>query len=268
LKKTTRQPVALTIAGSDSGGGAGIQADLKTFSVLGVYGTTVITCITAQNPQRVLGIEACSPGMVAQQLQAVFEAYPPQAVKTGMLFSEKIIGTVVGFLARLEKKPFLVVDPVMVSTSGKALLKPSALKALQEKLLPLANIVTPNLPEAEMLAGFTIRTPEEMRAAAKHIQKQFGCAVLVKGGHLQGFREAVDIFYDGRNELLLSVPRVGGGHKLHGTGCTYSAALTAFCARGDTLQQALPKAKHFITCAIAQSFRLSGLRVLNYQPRQ
>jgi hydroxymethylpyrimidine/phosphomethylpyrimidine kinase len=265
MKKTMRQRVALTIAGSDSGGGAGIQADLKTFSALGVHGTSVITCVTAQNPRRVIGIGECKAEIVAQQMEAVFEVFPPDAMKTGMLFSEEIIQVVAGFLAGLKKKPVLVVDPVMVSTSGKTLLLPAALKALQEKLLPLASVATPNLPEAELLTKLTIRAPEQMRLAARRIHEQFGCAVLVKGGHLRGFREALDIFYDGRKELMLSVPRVGQGHKLHGTGCTYSAAIAAYCARGEVLENAVSLGKAYITNTIAKCLPVAGEYVLNHR---
>ena len=259
------RPVVLSIAGSDSSGGAGIQADLKTFSALGVYGTTVITCVTAQSPKRILGIEPCPPKMVARQLEAVFEGYSPQAVKTGMLFSAKIIDQVARFFTHLEKKPVLIVDPVMISSSGARLLEPAGLKTLETKLLPLADLVTPNLAEAKALTEMPVGGPEEMRAAAKRIKQKFGCAVLVKGGHLQGFREALDIFYDGQTELLLSAPRVRQGHTLRGTGCTYSAAMAAYCALGCTLPAAVQKAKAYVTRAIAQSISVSGIRVLNHR---
>lgn len=186
-------PIALTIAGSDSGGGAGIQADLKTFAALGVHGTSAITCITAQNPKRLLGIEACSPGIVRQQMEAVFEELPPGAAKTGMLYSEEIIKSVAGFFKSKRQTP-LVVDPVMISTSGKRLLKPTAMRALQEKLLPLATLVTPNLDEANVLLGKAPDSIEDMRGAARELHKRFGCAWLMKGGHLKGAKEAADVF--------------------------------------------------------------------------
>lgn len=253
-------PCALTIAGSDSGGGAGIQADLKTFAALGVHGATVITCVTAQNPRTVLGIEACSVATVKRQLQAVFAELPPEAIKTGMLYSAELMWAVAGFL-RGRRQP-LVVDPVMVSTSGRRLLRREAVRVLCEDLLPQATLVTPNLDEAALLVGHPLRSVEDLRWAARALNRRFGCAVLVKGGHLRGLREAVDMFYDGRQELLLSAPFIRGLHT-HGTGCTYSAAITAGLARGLPLPRAVSEAKEFITQAIAQSRRVAGHTVLN-----
>jgi hydroxymethylpyrimidine/phosphomethylpyrimidine kinase len=256
--------LALTIAGSDSGGGAGVQADMKTFAALGVHGTSAITCLTAQNPRRVLGVEACSPGMLRRQLEAVFEELPPAAVKTGMLYSAENIRVIAKFLLALLPAPGslpLVVDPVMVSTSGTRLLEPAAIKTVKEKLLPLATLVTPNLDEAEILAGKKISSIEQMRGAAREINGQFGCAVLVKGGHLRGGRDAVDIFYDGRTELLLSAPFVRG-ISTHGTGCTYSAAICAALARGEKLPRAVETGKKFVTAAIAGSARVGKHTVL------
>jgi hydroxymethylpyrimidine/phosphomethylpyrimidine kinase len=251
-------PVALTIAGSDSGGGAGIQADLKTFAALGVHGTSAIACLTAQNPRRVLGIETCSPKMLRQQIEAVFEELAPRAVKTGMLYSAENILTVAGYFrarhASLAARN-LIVDPVFISTSGASLLKPDALKALKQKLLPLAALVTPNLDEAEILAERTIRSPEAMRTAAKKIRSEFGCAVLLKGGHLKGCREAVDVFFDGKTELLLSAPFVKN-ISTHGTGCTYSAAICAALALGHDLPHAVKIGKNFITRAILESYKI------------
>src|SRR5690242_12634337 len=199
-------PCAATIAGSDSGGGAGIQADLKTFAAVGVHGASVITCVTAQNPDRVLGIQACSRSIVQNQLEAVFLGLHPAAAKTGMLYSSVLIRTVVKFLHH-HGLP-LVVDPVMVSTSGAQLLRQSAVTSLAQELLPLATLMTPNLQEAEALTQQRLGSVEDLRDAAKLLQRRFRCAVLVKGGHLRGLREAVDIFYDGREELLLSAPFV------------------------------------------------------------
>ncbi|HZI31910.1 MAG TPA: hydroxymethylpyrimidine/phosphomethylpyrimidine kinase, partial [Candidatus Binatia bacterium] len=225
-------PVALTIAGSDSGGGAGVQADLKTFAALGVHGASAIACLTAQNPKRVLEVEPCSPKILRQQIEAVFEELPPRAVKTGMLFSVQNIAVVAGMfrewnvgcveaptsgtartgnatekrraggrrseLTRSLSRPIpLVIDPVMISTSGARLLQPAAEKVLKEKLLPLATLVTPNLDEAAILAGAKVSTPEAMRNAARQIHARYGCAVLLKGGHLKNCREAMDIFFDG-----------------------------------------------------------------------
>jgi hydroxymethylpyrimidine/phosphomethylpyrimidine kinase len=260
----THCPVALTIAGSDSGGGAGIQADLKTFAALGVHGASAIACLTAQNPERVLAVEACSPGILRQQIEAVFQEMPPAAVKTGMLFSAENIRVVAEFFgaraARLRVP--LIVDPVMVSTSGAVLLKPAAIKILKEKLLPLATLATPNLYEAEILTGSKLASVEDLRVAARQIHARFGCAALVKGGHLRGGREAVDIFYDGRTELLLSTPFIKGV-RTHGTGCTYSAAVAGYLARGLNLPQAVKRAKQFITQAIASSYRIGKHSALN-----
>jgi hydroxymethylpyrimidine/phosphomethylpyrimidine kinase len=258
-------PIALTIAGSDSGGGAGIQADLKTFAALGVHGTSAIACLTAQNPKRVLGVEPCPPKILRQQIEAVFEELPPRAVKTGMLFSAENISVVAAFFRRsslvIRHVP-LVVDPVMVSTSGARLLKPSAEKSLKEKLLPLAALVTPNLDEAEILAEQKIREPEDLRSAARTIVSRYGCAALVKGGHLKGSAEALDIFYDGQTELLLSAPFIKGV-STHGTGCTYSAAICAALALGHDLPQAVELGKNFITSAIAGSYKISRHFALN-----
>jgi hydroxymethylpyrimidine/phosphomethylpyrimidine kinase len=251
-------PVALTIAGSDSGGGAGIQADLKTFVAFGVHGASAISCLTAQNPRRVLGVEPCSPRLLRLQIEAVFEEFPPAAVKTGMLFSAENIRVVANFFQNRKSKTRdlkLVVDPVMVAASGARLLQPAAEKTLREKLLPLATLVTPNLDEAEILAGTKISSPEKMRAAAREIRSRYGCAVLLKGGHLKNSSAAIDIFFDGETELLLSAPFVQGV-STHGTGCTYSAAICAALARRYDLPHAVETGKNFITAAISHSYRI------------
>ena len=253
-------PIALTIAGSDSGGGAGVQADLKTFAALGVHGTSAIACLTAQNPRRVLAVEACSPKMLRQQIEAVFVELKPAAVKTGMLFSAENISVVAEFFGNSKLKTQnlkLIIDPVMVSTSGARLLKPSAEKTLREKLLPLAALVTPNLDEAEILTGQKIRSPEDLRSAARTIVLRYGCAALVKGGHLKNCREAIDVFFDGETELLLSAPFVKGVFT-HGTGCTYSAAICAALALGHDLPHAVEIGKNFITEAIGNSYKVGN----------
>ncbi len=254
MRRFPSRPSALTIAGSDSGGGAGIQADLKVFSALGVHGTTAITCVTAQSPKGVLGIQALTPKLVRLQIEAVLAELPPRAVKTGMLFSTAIIREVVAMFPAKEGPP-LVVDPVMVATSGARLLKPSAIRALLDALLPLAAVVTPNLDEAEILVGHPVRTIDALRAAAREIHARFGCAALVKGGHLPAGPEAVDFFYDGRTELLLAAPFVRGV-STHGTGCTYSAAIAAGLALGHKLPDAVARAKQTVTDAIAGSVRV------------
>lgn len=253
-------PVALTIAGSDSGGGAGLQADLKTFAALGVHGTTAITCVTAQNPAGVRAIECSRPEMVRQQIEAVFDGFRPAAVKTGMLHSAKIIRAIAAFFQK--RRVPLVVDPVMVATSGARLLKPDAVQVLMRELLPLATLVMPNLDEAAVLTGRRLRSPEDLRTAARELQRRFGCAVLVKGGHLREIKQAADFFNDGRNELLLTAPFVRGV-KTHGTGCTYSAAVTAFLAHGLELTAAVSAAKEHVTQAIAESQSASGNSVLD-----
>jgi hydroxymethylpyrimidine kinase/phosphomethylpyrimidine kinase len=252
-------PCALTIAGSDSGGGAGIQADLRTFAALGVHGASAVTCVTAQNPRRVLGIQACTAPMVRDQLAAVFEELTPAAAKTGMLLSAPVILAVAAWLTR-HRLP-LVVDPVMVSTSGAPLLKPAAVRVLCEELLPLATLVMPNLHEAEILVSRELKSVEDLRTAAREVHRSYGCATLVKGGHLPGLNEAVDIFYDGEQELLLSAPFIRG-IRTHGTGCTYSAAVTGYMARGLSLRRAIAQAKEYISQAIARSQLTAGHSVL------
>lgn len=245
-------PIGLTIAGSDSGGGAGMQADLKTFAALGVHGTSAITCITAQNPRGVTGMQAVRADMVRKQIEAVFAELRPDAVKTGMLFSAAIIRVVAEFFAR-DQRPPLVVDPVMVATSGAVLLQPSAICALKQRLLPLATLVTPNLDEAELLLGRKLRSLPDLSVAAREIHERFGCAVLVKGGHLPDAARAVDVFFDGRTLRQFSARRVRGV-STHGTGCTYSAAVAAYLGKGESLPAAAAAAKRFITRAIAESY--------------
>ncbi len=260
MRRCLTLPIALTIAGSDSGGGAGIQADLKTFAALGVHGTSAITCITAQNPKRVTGIQPIRAGMVLRQIEAVFAELRPDAVKTGMLFSEAIIRTVADFFAR-GKRPLLVVDPVMVATSGAVLLKSSAIGAMKARLLPLAALVTPNLDEAEILVGRKLRSLPDVRDAARAIHERFGCCALVKGGHLRIGAYAVDFFFDGRDLVELKARRVCGV-STHGTGCTYSAAIAGLLAKGQRLPRAVALAKRHITWAIQHSYRVAAHTVL------
>jgi hydroxymethylpyrimidine kinase/phosphomethylpyrimidine kinase len=257
-----RLPIALTIAGSDSGGGAGIQADLKTFAALRVHGTSVVTCLTAQNPRGVSGVQAATPRIVQKQLEAVFSELTPQAIKTGMLFSSSIIRTVADCLTQQRELP-LIVDPVMVATSGARLLQPRAVRELRNHLLPRAALVTPNLDEAELLLDRRLRNEDDLKRAAWEIFERYGCAVLVKGGHLRRQREAVDIFCDGRVERRLAAPFVRG-ISTHGTGCTYSAAIAAHCARGHSLFDSVQLAKRFITHAIATSQRIGRHHTLNW----
>jgi hydroxymethylpyrimidine/phosphomethylpyrimidine kinase len=263
MTKRKTLPVALTIAGSDSGGGAGIQADLKTFAACGVHGASAIACLTAQSPRQVTSVEACSAFMLRDQISAVLGVLHPRAVKTGMLLSATSVKIIANFL-KTASLP-IVVDPVMVSTSGARLLEREAEKVLCDKLLPHATLVTPNLDEARILSGLPIQDPEAMRAAARAIHARFGCAVLVKGGHLPGAREALDIFFDGHTELMLSAPFVRGV-TTHGTGCTYSAAICAALALGHPLPAAVELGKIFITDAIANSYRIGRHFALGQKP--
>jgi hydroxymethylpyrimidine/phosphomethylpyrimidine kinase len=256
-------PCALTVAGSDSGGGAGIQADLKTFAALAVHGASVITCLTAQNPKMVSAVEPASARIIEEQLLAVFDELPPRAIKTGMLFSPEIIEVIAKFLGSQRRRPPLIIDPVMVATSGTLLLRDDAITALKTRLLPLADLMTPNVLEAESLTGLQIREPEDLRVAARRLREQFRCAVLLKGGHLRNINSAMDIFFDGKTELLLSAPFVRGV-STHGTGCTYSAAIAAFCARGKSLAEAVRLAKDYITRTIANSARVGRHHVLRW----
>ncbi len=251
--------MALSIAGSDSGGGAGVQADLKTFTAFGVHGVTAITCITAQNPRRVLGVEPCSPKMLRLQLEAIVAELPPRAAKLGMLFSAANVRVVADFFSPRPGRARipLVIDPVLVSTSGSPLLAPAARKLFTAKLLPLAALITPNLDEAEMLLAVKIRSLRQMRAAARELHLRFGCAVLLKGGHLRRSPVAVDVFHDGANEMELAAPRVTGV-RTHGTGCTYSAAICAALALGNDLPAAVRIGKRFVTAAIANSYRIGA----------
>jgi hydroxymethylpyrimidine/phosphomethylpyrimidine kinase len=253
----------LTIAGSDSGGGAGIQADLKTIAALGLHGTSVITCVTAQNPRRVIAIQETSPALVRAQLEAVFEAFPPQAIKTGMLYSITTIKEVARFLGQLNRQVPLIVDPVLVSTSGRRLLEANALRAMREELFPLATLITPNIPEAEVLGNLRIRKQKDAVLAARALYKEFGCAVLVKGGHLQGTSKSTDIFYDGTKDRLLTALRIRGV-KTHGTGCTYSAAIAGYVALGMSLPIAVQAGKKFVTKAIQDTQKVGSADVLRW----
>ncbi|HON80963.1 MAG TPA: bifunctional hydroxymethylpyrimidine kinase/phosphomethylpyrimidine kinase [Methanoregulaceae archaeon] len=240
-------PAACTIAGSDSGGGAGIQADLKTFSAIGVWGTTVITALTAQNTQDVYRVCMVPEAMVAAQLEAVMADFDIRAFKTGMLGSAAIIRTVDRVLP--PRCP-LVVDPVMVATSGARLLDEGAGDELIGTLLPRATVVTPNIPEAVVLSGMEISTIDEMREAALAIMELGPEYVLVKGGHLEG-AEVVDLLVGPGPELVLSGARYP--HDVHGSGCCFSAAITAYLALGCTVPEAFREGKAFIAAAIREA---------------
>jgi hydroxymethylpyrimidine/phosphomethylpyrimidine kinase len=243
---------ALTIAGSDSGGGAGIQADLKTFAALDVYGMSALTAITAQNTCGVQGVQAVDAALVAAQIRAVVSDIGVDAAKTGMLFSSAIIKAVVETIQATGLST-LVVDPVMVATSGDRLLQPEAEASLRDDLIPLATVVTPNLDETAVLVGQKVATLEAMQAAAEQIVASGARAVVVKGGH--AIAKATDVFYDGTTMELLQA-EVVPTHNTHGTGCTFSAAICALLARGAPLLEAVRQAKTYITGALRHALSL------------
>jgi hydroxymethylpyrimidine/phosphomethylpyrimidine kinase len=251
---TPPRPRALTIAGSDPGGGAGIQADLKTFGALGVYGMSAITAVTVQNTQGVTGYESLTPATVADQILAVAQDIGVDAAKTGMLASAAIVGAVADAIERT-RLPNLVVDPVSVSKHGHALLAEDAVEALRVRILPLATLVTPNLPEAEALAGQAIRTREEMAAAAREIWAMGPRAVLLKGGHLEDERSSDDLLFDGAEATWMTAERIATRHT-HGTGCVLSAAIAAHLARGSDLREAVRLGKAFVTEAIRHALAI------------
>lgn len=254
-------PIVLTIAGTDSGGGAGVMADLKTFAALGVHGCVVVSCLTAQNPARVLEVSPCSPEFVEAQLKAVFTELSPKVVKTGMLYDEKIIQKTASFLKKTSV--CLVVDPVMISTSGAKLLREEAIEVMKRELFPLATLVTPNLDELASLLGHPILNELELRSGAKEFYELYKCPVLAKGGHLKGSHLALDILWDGIHEYSYSLPFVRDV-STHGTGCTFSAAITAFLACGFTLSEAVGRAKCYVNEAIRGSVRISRYYALDW----
>jgi hydroxymethylpyrimidine/phosphomethylpyrimidine kinase len=255
--RTQTPPVALTIAGSDSSAGAGIQADLKTFSALGVYGLTAITCVVAEIPGRVSHIEPVSTDLVREQITVLFRNFPIAAAKTGLLYTAEIVETVaravLDFSANAAKRFPLVIDPVIVATSGDQLLEPKAIELYEKELFPLAALVTPNLDEAGKLMGEPIRDLQTMRKAGQKMQKKYGAAILLKGGHLTG-KHAVDVLFTGDKISEFSAPFFRGV-ATHGTGCTYSAAITAGLACGLKLEDAIGRAKKIVTASIMQHFR-------------
>ncbi|MFL5626810.1 MAG: bifunctional hydroxymethylpyrimidine kinase/phosphomethylpyrimidine kinase [Ktedonobacteraceae bacterium] len=244
-QSSTSIPRALTIAGSDSGGGAGIQADLKTFAALGVYGLSALTAITAQNTRGVRAAQDLPPELVEAQIDAVLEDIGADAAKTGMLSNARIIEAVARSVTRWHVR--LVIDPVMVAKGGDPLLRPEAIQTLSTVLLPLAEVITPNLPEAEVLTGARVETLDEMRAAAQAIHALGPRHVVVKGGHRAA--DPIDVYFDGKRFLELHAERIETRHT-HGTGCTFSAAITAFIARNLPVDEAIVSAKNFVTEAI------------------
>ena len=245
-------PIALTIAGSDSGGGAGIQADLKTFSAHGVFGMSVITAVTAQNTQGVFAVQEITPEIIAAQLDAIFDDIEVAAVKIGMVSNAETIEVIADKLRHYGANN-IVVDPVMVSKSGYHLLRPEAEQALSQFLLPLADLVTPNIPEAEVLTGRKIEGLLDMEQAAKVLLAQGPKQVLVKGGHLVD--DATDILYDGTEFVRLAAQRIATKNT-HGTGCTLSSAIAANLALGFSASEAVRKAKDYVTVAIEHSLNI------------
>lgn len=249
-------PRVLTVAGSDSGGGAGIQADLKTFSELGVFGMSALTALTAQNTVGVHGVHEVPPDFVTLQLDVVLSDIGADAVKTGMLSSAAIIDAVVKGLSAFDAVP-LIVDPVCASKHGDALLQPDAVAALRTGILPLAEIVTPNLGEVAVLTGVEVRTRADMGAAARAVKALGPQWVLIKGGHLDEDDEAVDLLFDGTSEILITGPRYPT-KDTHGTGCTLASAIAAYRARGLDVVSAVREAKRYVAGAIEHGLRLGS----------
>lgn len=247
-------PVAMTIAGSDSGGGAGIQADLRTFAFLQVHGTSALTCVTAQNTVGVTRVDALPPEAVTAQIAAVVEDIGVQAVKTGMLLNSEIIAAVAD-QARTLSLPNLVVDPVMVSRTGAQLINDEAIAILRNQLIPLATVLTPNRYEAEILSGLKITNLEEMQAAAPRIYELGAKAVLVKGGGLAGQWRGSDVWFDGQQLAVLQTTTIDT-NDTHGTGCTLSAAIAAYLAQGEELFSAVKLAKQYVTTALRYALRI------------
>ena len=250
------QLAVLTVAGSDSGGNAGIQADIRAFHVFGLHVCTVVTALTAQNPYGVRAVMTPEPAFVARQLDAVLEEYAIAAAKTGMLANAGVIEAVAdGFKRHPGLR--LVVDPVMVATSGAKLLEDDAIGAMCSRMLPLAALATPNLPEASVILGHDVRTMEDMESAAREIHARFGCAALVKGGH-HAENVASDVLFDGDRAIWLSTPAVEAPLSTHGTGCSLSAAIAASLAKGRPLPEAVAEGKAYVYEAIRTGVRVGA----------
>lgn len=246
------EPVVMTVGGSDSGGGAGIQADLKTFAALGCFGTSALTCVTAQNPAAVAGVSALEPAFVAAQIRSICDAYTPAATKTGMMFSAAIVRAAA---AEISAQGILnvVVDPVIYSASGARLLQDDALEAVTSELFPTARVITPNVPEAELLWGRSITTADDLRAAAREICARYDIACVAKGGHIGGPDDEVfDVLFDEGEEYVFKGKRIPDAHT-HGAGCAFSAALAAFLGKGFHLSESVMRAKHFVSRALVHA---------------
>lgn len=260
---STQPPVVLSIAGSDCSAGAGIQADLKTFSSFGCYGLTAVTCVVAEVPGQVASIQAIIPEVIRDQVSLLFKTYPIAAVKTGMLHSATIIEAVAEVLGNLKNVPSLIVDPVMIASSGDPLLTPDAITGYRDFLFPLASLLTPNLDELCLLAGThkTACSLEEMKKFGRHLLQKTKTPLLLKGGHLQQ-EEAIDVLLmrDGSEEIF-AAPFLHGV-ETHGTGCTYSAAIAAGIAQGHSMPTAVANAKDFITQALKNAYEWGSVRAL------
>ncbi|MDT3844037.1 MAG: bifunctional hydroxymethylpyrimidine kinase/phosphomethylpyrimidine kinase [Bacillota bacterium] len=243
---------ALTIAGSDCSGGAGIQADIKTMTMNGVFAMSAITALTAQNTTGVRAIQESTPDFLRQQIDAVFEDISPDAVKIGMVSSSELICVIADRLVYYDAKN-IVVDPVMVATSGSSLLKTDAVMTMTEKLLPIAALVTPNIPEAEVLSGMTIHTKDDMLAAAREIGDRYSCAVLLKGGH--SINDANDLLYTDGKLIWFEGKRIDNPNT-HGTGCTLSSAIASNLAKGFSLTESVQRAKDYISGALTAMLNL------------
>ena len=253
-------PVALTIAGSDTSAVAGIQADLKTFSALGVYGLTAVTCVVAEIPGKVSRVERVSVRMVRDQVEVLAKNFQIGAIKTGLLCSAEIVSAVAKAIRGIEslrgRRIPLVIDPVMIASSGDRLLKPAAIDVYEDQLFPLATLITPNLDEAALLIGIKIKDREQMEKATKALASKYRAAILLKGGHLRG-DNAIDLLFH-KNKLTEFSARFVRGIATHGTGCTYSAAIAAGLASGLPLEKAIRRAKKFVTKSIVRHFRWKG----------
>ena len=259
-------PVALTIAGSDSSAGAGLQADLKTFSALGVYGLSAVTCVVAETPGAVSKIVPIDPGMVREQIEVLLRSFPIAAIKTGLLFSREIVDEVARTVrAHRDKTKMavpLVIDPVMIATSGDPLLRDDAVESYERDLFSLAAVITPNLSEAGRLWGQPIHDQDGMRQAGEALAKKYGVPVLLKGGHLRG-DQAIDLLCVGANVMEFSAP-FSRGVTTHGTGCTYSAAIAAGLAKDLSLEEAVRSAKEFVSATIAEHYAWGNIHALNH----
>ncbi len=275
MKHSQSPPVALTIAGSDSSAGAGVQADLKTFSAFGIYGLTAVTCVVAETPGKVVKIASVSAATVRAQIEMLFESFPIAAIKTGLLYSGEIVAVVASALAERvasgQRLPPLVIDPVMVATGGELLLRDDAITHYEQELFPLASLITPNIDEAAKLSGKSIADLATMQTAGEKLAKKYRVPILLKGGHLRRGHATDLLFYNGR--ITKFTAPFTRGIRTHGTGCTYSAAIAAGLARGLSLERAVRSAKKFVSATIARHLKWqtsagTSIYALNHLPKE